>query len=59
MLTHKIEILKSEFRAIKFLKKRELQQITITVIIIGVISALGFSALDVLMNFLVQKLLMM
>ena len=56
-LTKHIEILKSEFKAIKFLQKRDLQQITIVVIVIGVIAAIGFSLLDVSLSFLVQKFL--
>lgn len=56
-LTKHIEILKNELKAIKFLQKRELQQITIVVIIIGTLSAIGFSMLDVSLSFLVQKFL--
>lgn len=58
MLTKHIEILKSELKAIKFLQKRELQQITIVVLIIGVISSIGFSLLDLSLSFAVHKFLM-
>jgi preprotein translocase subunit SecE len=56
-LTKHIELLKTELRAVKFLQKKELQQITIVVIIVGIISSIGFSFLDLSLNFLVQKLL--
>jgi preprotein translocase subunit SecE len=57
MLTKHIEILKHELKTIKFLAKKELQQITIVVIIIGIISAIVFSILDISLSFAVQKLL--
>jgi len=57
MLTKHIEILKNEFKSIKFLQKRELQQITIVVIVIGIISSIGFSLLDISLNFAIQKFL--
>jgi|GEM_PF-5253533 len=56
-LTKHIEILKSELKSIKFLQKKELQQITIVVIVIGIFAAIGFSFLDVSLSFLVQKFL--
>ena len=56
-LTKHIEILKNEIKTIKFLQKRELQQITLVVIVIGIISAIGFSFLDLSLSFLVQKIL--
>jgi len=56
-LTKHIEVLKNELKAIKFLQKKELQQITIVVIIIGIFAAIGFSLLDVSLSFLVQKFL--
>ncbi|MFT4967776.1 MAG: preprotein translocase SecE subunit [Candidatus Deianiraeaceae bacterium] len=57
MITRAIENLKNEFHNIKFLNKRELQQITIAVIISGMFAAIGFSLLDLLLNFIIQKFL--
>jgi preprotein translocase subunit SecE len=56
-LTKHIELLKNELRAVKFLQKKELQQITIVVIIIGAIAAIGFSFLDLSLSLVVQKFL--
>ncbi|MDA0617543.1 MAG: preprotein translocase subunit SecE [Proteobacteria bacterium] len=57
MLTRTVENIKSEFKTIKFLEKKQLQQITIAVLIAGLISALCFSGIDILLNFVIQKVL--
>lgn len=57
MITNLLENLKFEWKNIKFLDRRELQQITVIVLIIGLCSSLGFSLLDLLLNFLIHKFL--
>ena len=57
MLTGLLENLKFEWKNIKFLERRELQQITVIVLVIGVFSSLGFSLLDLFINFLIHKFL--
>ena len=57
MLTRTVENIKSEFKTIKFLEKKQLQQITIAVLIAGLISVLCFSRIDILLNFVIQKVL--
>lgn len=57
MFTRNIENVKNEFKTIKFLEKKQLQQITIAVLIAGLVSALSFAGVDILLNFVIQKIL--
>jgi hypothetical protein len=57
MLTTIIENLKFEWKNIKFLERRELQQMAIIVLIIGLFSAIGFSVLDLILNYIIHKIL--
>ncbi len=59
MITRVIENLKSEFKNIKFLQKKELQQITIAVVIAGFFASIGFSLLDLVLSFTIHKFLFM
>lgn len=59
MITRVIENLKSEFKNIKFLQKKELQQITIAVVIAGFFASIGFSLLDLALSFAIHKFLFM
>lgn len=57
MLTTILEHLKNEWKNIKFLERRELQQISIVVLIIGLFSAIGFSLLDLFLNYIIHALI--
>lgn len=56
-IQHTIENLKNEIKHIKFLSQREVQQITIAVIISGFIASLTFFLIDTLLNLIITMFL--
>lgn len=54
MITRTIENLKSEFKNIKFLNRKEVQQVTIAVVISGFFAAIGFSVIDITLNYAIH-----
>lgn len=57
MITRNIESIKNELKNIKFLSKKEVQQITIAVVIAGFVSAVVFSLSDIFLNYIIHLFL--